>query len=1032
MILTPQDKKFINFHAHTSLSVQDALTTPEDLVLGAKALGHESCCVSEHGHMASFPLFVKACDKHGINFRLATEFYFQWEHQKKDKMSHHLLVIVKNDVGYQNMLRLQHWSNVKVDDGGGFYGRPRITEKMLEQFKDGLIISSACLSGPVTYHLHRGDIAQATLAAEYFRDNYENFYLELMPHRLDVQSAVNPKIVSLGKQLGIPVITTLDVHFKDKSYENAYLANGDLRRNRTISDRNDPNSDCLRDPDFWYKSPEEIVEIYDQQGIDRIDVIETFKNTLEIDSMIDFSWKERHFDFPVFCENADKELLKMLREKAAVKFNGSVPDEVKSRVNEEYQVIKKMGYSNYFLILNDAMEFCDANNIARGAGRGSAGACMILYILGITKINPLEYGLAFSRFLNEYRKSAPDVDLDLQPIGREMLIQYLQRKYGEDRIVQVVNYSEMRPKAAIKDACKWMEVDFKIANEITSHIPSKEHDEEGNLVDLDWEDAMKHVPIPVKNQYGEVLDIAEKLSGSYRTFGKHAGAVCVLPKPATEIIPVMKGKDDDGPHCLVSQWDKNILDSVGVHKYDFLGLSTLTVLKECEKLTGIKDEDIPLDDQKTWDFIRDARFMFGVFQLSEPKTKRFLREVKPQNISELADVNTLIRPGSDSTTYLANKASDEIYYRFDLPEVRDILSRTYGAIIYQEQIINLSSRLSEMDLGEGDLMRRAFEKNDLDKIKYYKNRFESTCIYPELKTDLFNWIKDSCQYLFCQPHGVSYSLISYYTAFYKINYPEQFLVANLRHPKSGAKFTEAEYMGEFINEARNMGIKIKMSDNLNRFTQTDFSSDTVYIGLENLTHFSETPARMICEAKSQDFEDMVDELMSIKVDGREKMDGTLSKRSIMNKRHFWRLVQIEFFGPFDQYRQRYIDKFKLKEKDYPKDQTVNEAINEALGFEFVSKIAEVWNTYEQKILSSGRDPADYRVIRIEKADLKNGKFGSYYLIRGVTNSGSNQTIFYSANRGDKLLNLKKGDLCLMKVVVKDETTLRTSNVSVLS
>lgn len=749
MILTPQDKKFINFHAHTNLSVQDALTTPEDLVLGAKALGHESCCVSEHGHMASFPLFVKACEKHGVNFRLATEFYFQWDHSKKDKMSHHLLVIVKNEIGYQNMLRLQHWSNVKVDDGGGYYGRPRITEKMLEMHKEGLIVSSACLSGPVTYHLHRNNERDAILAAEYFRDKFEHFYLELMPHRLDVQSNVNPKIVALGKKLGIPVITTLDVHFKDNSYENAYLANGDIRRNRTISDRSNPEVDCLRDPDFWYKSPEEIVDIYDAQGIDKITTIETFRNTLHLDSLINFNWNERHFDFPVFCENADRALLVMLREKAAKKFGDQIPQEVKERINEEYQVVKKMGYSNYFLILNDAMEFCDSNGIYRGAGRGSAGSCMILYILGITKINPLEYNLAFSRFLNEYRKSAPDVDLDLQPVGREALIQYLQRKYGKDRIVQVVNYSEMRPKAAIKDACKWMEVDFKVANEITSHIPSKEYDDEGALVDLDWDDAMKHVPEETKEQYNDVLDIASKLAGSYRTFGKHAGAVCVLPKPATEIIPVMRGKDDDGVNCLVSQWDKNILDSVGIHKYDLLGLSTLTVLKECENLTGVKEDDIPLDDKKTWDFIKRAEHMFGVFQMAEDKTRRFLKDVQPENISELSDINTLIRPGSDSKTYLDNKKSGQIKYKFNVPEVERELKVTYGAIIYQEQIINLASALSGLDLGEGDLLRRAFEKGDDEKIAAYKTKFLETAKYPEQADNMFEWLKESAGYLFC-------------------------------------------------------------------------------------------------------------------------------------------------------------------------------------------------------------------------------------------------------------------------------------------
>lgn len=748
-----KDHSFINLHSHSVLSTQDALITVKDLVSEAKKLGHCSCTITEHGHLASMPSFVKECEKQGLKFNVGVEFYFQWDENKKEKSSYHLVVIAKNQQGWLNLLSLQRLSAISVDDGGGHYMRPRILASMLEKHKEGLHISSACISGPVASELLKGKETDARIVAEYFRDTFESFTIEIMPHRLKLVAEANRKLIVLAKDLNIPFITSLDVHIKDKSYIDSYLANGDLRRNRTISDRDNPDIDCLRDPDFWYKGPDEIISVYNDQCIEYKDVIESFKNTLDVDSMINFKWEERKFEQPEFCENADEVLEKTIAKKLLQKFGNknNIPQEVKERLRHEYDVIKSMNYSNYFLILNDMMEYADSNNIVRGIGRGSAGASLVLYTLGITKINPLDYNLAFSRFLNVYRKSSPpDVDVDLQPEGRMALIEYLKNKYGHDNVIQVSNYSEMKPKAAIKDAGKWIELDFKIVNEITSHIPDKEYNDESELVSLTFEE-VKEIPEIRKyiEQYPRLFNVAEKLSGSVRQFNVHAGAVCVLKRPVNEIIPVFKKKDDSGSDVFVSQWNKSTLESVEVNKFDVLGLSSLTILKECEDLTGVKIDDIKHNDKKTWDFFKESKFNLGIFQFIEQKSRKFLRDIQPEKISDLSDCTTLIRPGADAKTYFANKKLKSFQYKFDVPEVIQELKNSYAAIIYQENLINLGASLSGLDLGESDLMRRAMEKGKHEEIEKYKKKFIETCKYPKYAEDMFQWLRDSAQYLFC-------------------------------------------------------------------------------------------------------------------------------------------------------------------------------------------------------------------------------------------------------------------------------------------
>jgi DNA polymerase-3 subunit alpha len=988
------------------LSYQDALSTPEDLIHYAKLYNAPSLAVSDHHNLCAWPKFYNLAKKAGIKPIASCEMYFQW-HDKRDsdKSSYHLLLTVKNEAGWRNLLKLMYLSNIPVADGGGFYYRPRITEKMLYAHKEGLIVSSACVSGPIAKPLLAGNEMEARMIAEDFRNNLDDFFIEIMPHRLEIQSKVNSKLVKLGKDMGIPVITTLDIHFADSSYEDAYLCNGDIRRNRTITERNNPQSDCLRDPDFYYKSIAEIYDVFDGHGITKSDIRESIANTVLIDNMIDFSWQNNHFAQPKYSDDADRQLELLLAKKIREKFGSSIPQEYKDRTRYEFNVIRDMGFSNYFLILNDAIDFCGRERINVGPGRGSAASSLLLWLLGITNLDPLKYNLPFERFLNKDRTgTVPDVDVDLDSDGREKLITYLKSRWGEKHVVQLINYSQMKPKAAISDAGKWLEVDFKEVKNITAAIPAKGYDEDGNAFELPWDDVIK-VPQVQKyiDQYPRLFEVAGKLVGSYRQPNVHAGAVCILPEPADEIIPVMQKRGDQGADCLISQWDKKMSELVGVHKYDFLGLSTLKVLKECEDMTGVGLHTIDLENPATWRYFQEGKHMLGIFQFMEDKTRSFLRQIKPERLQDLSDVNTLIRPGADSDLYLKNRKSKMIEYKFDLPEVKEELKNSYGAIIYQENIMNLANKLADFTLGEGDMLRRALEKNDAGKIAKYKEKFVSTCKYPDIANDLFDWIGANAAYLFNKSHALTYSLIGFWCAYYKANFPHQFLVANLRHPKSSQKLSEPEYIANFIQEAKEMGISVELPRLGKAYALPTYDpiSETVYYGLVGIKGISENSAYPLSLNSETNFADFVTKSLEIK---KEYINnGKTSLRPVINKGHIKRLCLLGFFGDPGEYLKKYEEYFKEKEEieftDY------EDAVNDAVGFSWFSPLTK----YEARLPEKYNEKDRYVIMKITYVKKGNTRGRDWTMIKGATNHMGDTTAFLSL-----LADIKKGDVILCK------------------
>lgn len=999
---------FVSLHNHSSLSFSDALISVKELVKIAKHYNSPAVAITEHGHAASLPVFFKECEKEGIKPILGAEFYFMWDEFKRtEKSSYHLLVNVQNEKGYENFLKLMYLSNIPADQGGGFYGRPRITEKMLFEHKEGLIVSSSCVQGPIAALLLEDRDMDAALVAEEFRDKLgSNFFIEIMPHRLEIQVKVNKRLIEIGRRLGIPVITSLDTHLPSAEYNEAYTCNGDLRRNKTNSDRSNNQLECITDWDLHYKSEDEIIRIYDMQDIPKGTVMETLRNTLAINDMINFTWEKRKFEPPKFCEDADDALRKLLWDKLKDKFGGkeNVPLKYIERMKYEYGVIKSMGYANYFLILHDAIAFCDRNGFVRGPGRGSAGGCLIAWTLNITlhALDPIKFNLPFERFLNPERKDTfPDVDLDLLPEGREKLIMYLKERWGDTRVIQVANHAQIKLKAALKDTGKWLEIPFADMNAITAAIPAKGYDEDGEPMEMTLDEAIKIPAVAVwAEKFPKLFEIAKKLEGSYRQSSIHAGAVCILPDDAEKIIPVQKKKNDTGADVMVSQFDKKMLEAVGIHKYDFLGLSTLAILAELETMTGISTAEIPEDDQKTWKFLQEAKHMLGIFQFIENKTKGILRQILPSNLNELADVNTLIRPGADLNTYTKNKNGKKIVYQFDLPEVREELEKTYGSIIYQENIMNLCKSLAGFSLGEGDLIRRALEKNDTAKIAAYKERFVQNCKYPDIAPELFDWIGANANYLFNQSHALAYSMIGYWCAFYKANYPEAFLVANLNHPKDTAKKGVGDYIHEFITEGREMGISISLPVMGACSPRTMVRTKVVYYGLSGIKGISEKTAEVLAGIEAPSFENFVEQAIAIKA--RYVIRGKESFRSVINKGHLLSLCKIGFFGEPGPALEKFNAHFGT---DEPTDLDGDATVNDALGFEWFSPLLKYYDVIDDTY----RDNPNFLLVVIKHVKPGTSARGyKYTLVKGTSPSGEFSGFLNSGTVG-------KGDVILARI-----------------
>ena len=867
---------FVHFHVHSQYSILDGAASIPGLVGKAARDNMPAIALTDHGNMFGIKLFHAECLKAGVKPVLGVEAYVARvsRHNKEseiDRSGEHLVLLAKNRQGYKNLMQLCSIAHTE-----GFYYRPRVDKSLLERYREGLIASSACLAGEICQKIISGDIEGAEETARWYRGIFgEDYYLEVMRHPSgnpemdrDVylrQQACIPAILDIGARLGIKVIATNDVHFLNEEDAEAHDV---LICLNTRKDLDDPNRMRYTRQE-WFKTGDEMAALF-------ADMPEVLANTLEVADKVEQYELNSPAIMPVFpipeSFGREEERLAGLSEEALIeefggkkryeelggrdkvarvkfeadylahltwlgvekRWKGAVTDELRERVETELTTIKTMGFSGYFLIVQDFIRAAREMGVIVGPGRGSAAGSVVAYCLEITNINPIEYGLLFERFLNAERVSMPDIDIDFDDDGRQQVLEWVANKYGHDKVAHIVTFGSMAAKSAIKDVARVLRLDLSESNRLSKMVPDgpkvtlkEAYNQNSDLL------KEKSSPNPLVTK---TLALAESLDGTVRQPGQHACGIIIGRDPLVEHIPVMPSKDDS---LLTTQYDGHFVESIGLLKMDFLGLRTLTIIKICieniRKSRGVRVniDDIPLDDAKTFELFSRGETT-GIFQFESNGMKKHLKALQPDNIEFLVAMNALYRPGP--MEYI-NKFIERRHGRepveYDHPIMESYLKSTYGITVYQEQVMLLSRALAGFTRGESDILRSAMGKKKEKEMAKMHDKFHSGCLAnpeftagceatgkpaEEVIAKIWNDWKAFASYAFNKAHAVCYAYIAYQTAYLKANYPAEFMAANL-----SCNLSQIAQVSKFMDECRRMGLRVlppDVNESDNDFTVT--------------------------------------------------------------------------------------------------------------------------------------------------------------------------------------------------------------------
>lgn len=694
-------------HVHSAYSLLDSTIKIEEFVDVAKEMGYKNISLTEHGNMFSVPYFYKKVDKtEGINGIIGVETYIAEKDAtikgKENPERYHLVLLAKNNTGYKNLKKLVSYSYLK-----GFYYKPRIDKEILREHSEGIIATSACLGGEINQYLLAGDKEGAYKSAREYKDIFgKDFYLELQDHNLREQLRINPLLVKLGEDLDIPLIVTNDIHYLYKSDADVQDVLLCLQTKKKITDENRMSYDT---EEFYLKSPEEMATNYSNI---RDEVIEkAIENTNKIGEECNVEVEMGKVYLPDFPYDTDKfdnleEVLSYEVEKGLKKRFGNNPsEEVIERTKEELRIINNMGFPDYFLIVQDIIQFAKDNNIRVGPGRGSAAGSMVSYLLGITDLNPLDYDLLFERFLNPERVTMPDIDIDFETRYRDRVIQYTIDKYGTNRTAQIVTFGMLKAKSTVRDVTRVLDYSYSLGSRLSKAIPTGQTLKEA----LEENEEIKNL-YNTNQQAKKVLDIAVRLEGIPRHTGVHAAGVVIAKGEVSDFVPVL---ESDG--TPITQTAKEETEEMGLLKMDFLGLRNLDIIHNALDLIkerhGIEVDidNVDLTDEKTFKLFQEGK-TFGVFQFESTGMQKLLKDLKPTELEHLIAANALYRPGPNQFQgdFIAGRFGREIEY----PHIalKEVLKPTYGILLYQEQIMKAVQVLGDFSLGEADVLRRAIGK----------------------------------------------------------------------------------------------------------------------------------------------------------------------------------------------------------------------------------------------------------------------------------------------------------------------------------
>lgn len=799
---------FVHLHVHSDYSLLDGASSVKKLVTTAKKLNQPALALTDHGNMFGALRFFRECKAQGIKPIIGCEFYvangsrFEKPENTGIRKYFHLILLAKNETGYRNLMVLTSKGYTE-----GMYYKPRIDEELLEQYAEGLICLSACIAGEVPQLLLHGKIAEAEALVRKYRRIFgtENYFIELQNHGIADQEKVSPMLIDLARRLGVPMVVTNDAHYaeqKDAPSQDIIMCIG-MKKLRTDTNRMKFETDR-----FYLKSAEEMAQLFP-------DYPEMLLNTCRIADMCNLEIPQPGPLLPVYqipeAFTSKEDYITYLVQEGLKKRYPVITEDIQKRADYELSVIMKMDFVGYFLIVWDFINWAKEHGIPVGPGRGSGAGSIVAYSLRITDIDPLKYNLLFERFLNPERISMPDFDVDFCFERRQEVIEYVRQKYGDESVGQIITFGTLKPKAAVKDVGRVLDVPLAEVNAITKMMPSDPKLTFQKAFEIPEFAELKNDP-----RYTELFTIAENLEELNRNTSLHAAGIVIGKTKLTDYVPLYK---DSKTGKIATQFTMDLIEDCGLVKMDFLGLKTLTLIKHTEDLVrklGGQYADFSIEridecDSATFKMLGEGKSA-AVFQFESQGMQNILKRAKPDKIEDLIALNALYRPGPMAyiDQFIESKF-DPSKIQYPDPCLKTILSETYGVIVYQEQVMQVAQRIGGYSLGQADLLRRAMGKKKKEVMEKEKTRFIEGAVKNNFKKEdadrIFEILIPFAGYGFNKSHAAAYSVLAYQTAYLKANFPAEFMAANLTN-----EITSVDKLPEYIAEAGKMGIPLRAPD----------------------------------------------------------------------------------------------------------------------------------------------------------------------------------------------------------------------------
>ncbi len=898
---------FVGLHIHSDYSLLDGASQLPQLIDRAVELGMPAIAVTDHGVMYGAIELIKQCRSRGIKPIIGNEMYVingDVTQQQRGLKKYHQVVLAKNTKGYKNLVKLTTISHLKGFQGKGIFARPCINKELLEQYHEGLIVTSACLGGELPQAILQGRLDVAQKTAKWYKDIFgEDYYIEIQDHGSREDRIVNVELVKIARKLNLKIIATNDSHFISCSDVEAHDALLCINTQKLISEEKRMRYSGTE----YLKSAEEMAQLFRDHLPDDV-IQEAIANTLEVAEKIEpytgILGESRIPDYPIPPNHtADTYLEEVtwigLLERFKARSRSELPPVYRERLEYELKMMQKMGFSTYFLVVWDYIKFAREQQIPVGPGRGSAAGSLVAYSLKITNIDPVHHGLLFERFLNPERKSMPDIDTDFCIARRDEMIRYVTNRYGEDKVAQIITFNRMTSKAVLKDVARVLGIPYSKSDEMAKLIPVSRGKPAKLKVMIsddtpspEFKAAYETEDVPIKNNAGDEvgtipvrqwIDMAIRIEGTNKTFGVHAAGVVISKQSLDEIVPLQRNNDG----AVITQYFMEDIEALGLLKMDFLGLKNLTIIQRvvdliwqnyqleinpdelpfeerrvCKILAKGETKKIPIEIQNTYKLLERGD-LEGVFQLESSGMRQIVRDLKPSNIEDISSILALYRPGPLDAGLIPkfiDRKHKRVPIEYEHPLLQSILQETYGILVYQEQIMKMAQDLAGYSLGEADLLRRAMGKKKLSEMQKQREAFidgsTKNGVSKQIAEHLFDQMLAFAEYCFNKSHSMAYGFVTYQTAYLKANYPVEYMAALLTENSDNT-----DKVQKYIDSCqRSLKIDVVPPD-VNR-SEVDFMpfEGKIIFGLSAIKNIGESAIENILAARKEggEFKDLPD------------------------------------------------------------------------------------------------------------------------------------------------------------------------------